>query len=205
MISKKNLDSQSNDFLETFSLYSLQDNYDFIYKRNKKRKKKKNKINQFNEKIINNKIIKENKKNKENNKLKNNPNTILKKSRNSVNSQKDIFIKRDNNFSEENRHLNKKINNTEIFKETINYRNKNQLKQQDSIISFCDLKNYLDDKNTNTIQSSNDQEKEKLDKNIELNNSKLEEFMEQIKEKLSTINKFLTTKVEIKIRKKMKN
>ena len=79
--------------------------------------------------------------------------------------------------------MNKKINNTEIFKETINYRNKNQLKQQDSIISFCDLKNYLDDKNTNTIQSSNDQEKEKLDKNIELNNSKLEEFMEQIKEK----------------------
>ena len=152
-----------------------------------------------NENNINNKDKeKKNKKNKENNKLKNNPNTILKKSRNSVNSQKDIFIKRDNNFSEENRHLNKKINNTEIFKETINYRNKNQLKQQDSIISFCDLKNYLDDKNTNTIQSSNDQEKEKLDKNIELNNSKLEEFMEQIKEKLSTINKFLTINFENK-------
>ena len=152
-----------------------------------------------NENNINNKDKeKKNKKNKENNKLKNNPNTIIKKSRNSVNSQKDIFIKRDNNFSEENRHLNKKINNTEIFKETINYRNKNQLKQQDSIISFCDLKNYLDDKNTNTIQSSNDQEKEKLDKNIELNNSKLEEFMEQIKEKLSTINKFLTINFENK-------
>ena len=152
-----------------------------------------------NENNINNKDKeKKNKKNKENNKLKNNPNTILKKSRNSVNSQKDIFIKRDNNFSEENRQLNKKINNTEIFKETINYRNKNQLKQQDSIISFCDLKNYLDDKNTNTIQSSNDQEKEKLDKNIELNNSKLEEFMEQIKEKLSTINKFLTINFENK-------
>ena len=152
-----------------------------------------------NENNINNKDKeKKNKKNKENNKLKNNPNTIIKKSRNSVNSQKDIFIKRDNNFSEENRHLNKKINNTEIFKETINYRNKNQLKQQDSIISFCDLKNYLDDKNTNTIQSSNDQEKEKLDKNIELNNSKLEEFMEQIKEKLSTINKFLTINYENK-------
>ena len=152
-----------------------------------------------NENNINNKDKeKKNKKNKENNKLKNNPNTILKKSRNSVNSQKDIFIKRDNNFSEENRHLNKKINNTEIFKETINYRNKNQLKQQDSIISFCDLKNYLDDKNTNTIQSSNDQEKEKLDKNIELNNSKLEEFMEQINQKLSTINKFLTINFENK-------
>ena len=152
-----------------------------------------------NENNINNKDKeKKNKKNKENNELKNNPNTIIKKSRNSVNSQKDIFIKRDNNFSEENRHLNKKINNTEIFKETINYRNKNQLKQQDSIISFCDLKNYLDDKNTNTIQSSNDQEKEKLDKNIELNNSKLEEFMEQIKEKLSTINKFLTINFENK-------
>ena len=152
-----------------------------------------------NENNINNKDKeKKNKKNKENNKLKNNPNTIIKKSRNSVNSQKDIFIKRDNNFSEENRQLNKKINNTEIFKETINYRNKNQLKQQDSIISFCDLKNYLDDKNTNTIQSSNDQEKEKLDKNIELNNSKLEEFMEQIKEKLSTINKFLTINFENK-------
>jgi hypothetical protein len=152
-----------------------------------------------NENNINNKDKeKKNKKNKENNKLKNNPNTILKKSRNSVNSQKDIFIKRDNNFSEENRQLNKKINNTEIFKETINYRNKNQLKQQDSIISFCDLKNYLDDKNTNTIQSSNDQEKEKLDKNIELNNSKLEEFMEQINQKLSTINKFLTINFENK-------
>ena len=152
-----------------------------------------------NENNINNKDKeKKNKKNKENNKLKNNPNTIIKKSRNSVNSQKDIFIKRDNNFSEENRHLNKKINNTEIFKETINYRNKNQLKQQDSIISFCDLKNYLDDKNTNTIQSSNDQEKEKLDKNIELNNSKLEEFMEQINQKLSTINKFLTINFENK-------
>ena len=152
-----------------------------------------------NENNINNKDKeKKNKKNKENNKLKNNPNTILKKSRNSVNSQKDIFIKRDNNFSEENRQLNKKINNTEIFKEAINYLNKNQLKQQDSIISFCDLKNYLDDKNTNTIQSSNDQEKEKLDKNIELNNSKLEEFMEQIKEKLSTINKFLTINFENK-------
>ena len=149
-----------------------------------------------NENNINNKD--KEKKNKKNNKLKNNPNTIIKKSRNSVNSQKDIFIKRDNNFSEENRHLNKKINNTEIFKETINYRNKNQLKQQDSIISFCDLKNYLDDKNTNTIQSSNDQEKEKLDKNIELNNSKLEEFMEQIKEKLLTINKFLTINFENK-------
>ena len=152
-----------------------------------------------NENNINNKDKeKKNKKNKENNKLKNNPNTIIKKSRNSVNSQKDIFIKRDNNFSEENRHLNKKINNTEIFKETINYRNKNQLKQQDSIISFCDLKNYLDDKNTNTIQSSNDQEKEKLDKNIELNNFKLEEFMEQINQKLSTINKFLTINFENK-------
>ena len=152
-----------------------------------------------NENNINNKDKeKKNKKNKENNKLKNNPNTIIKKSRNSVNSQKDIFIKRDNNFSEENRHLNKKINNTEIFKETINYRNKNQLKQQDSIISFCDLKNYLDDKNTNTIQSSNDQEKEKLDKNIELNNSKLDEFMEQINQKLSTINKFLTINFENK-------
>ena len=149
-----------------------------------------------NENNINNKD--KEKKNKENNKLKNNPNTIIKKSRNSVNSQKDIFIKRDNNFSEENRHLNKKINNTEIFKETINYRNKNQLKQQDSIISFCDLKNYLDDKNTNTIQSSNDQEKEKLDKNIELNNFKLEEFMEQINQKLSTINKFLTINFENK-------
>ena len=152
-----------------------------------------------NENNINNKDKeKKNKKNKENNKLKNNPNTILKKSRNSVNSQKDIFIKRDNNFSEENRQLNKKINNTEIFKETINYRNKNQLKQQDSIISFCDLKNYLDDKNTNTIQSSNDQEKEKSDKNIELNNSKLDEFMEQINQKLSTINKFLTINFENK-------
>jgi len=152
-----------------------------------------------NENNINNKDKeKKNKKNKENNKLKNNQNTIIKKSRNSVNSQKDIFIKRDNNFSEENRHLNKKINNTEIFKETINYRNKNQLKQQDSIISFCDLKNYLDDKNTNTIQSSNDQEKEKLDKNIELNNFKLEEFMEQINQKLSTINKFLTINFENK-------
>ena len=152
-----------------------------------------------NENNINNKDKeKKNKKNKENNKLKNNPNTIIKKSRNSVNSQKDIFIKRDNNFSEENRHLNKKINNTEIFKETINYRNKNQLKQQDSIISFCDLNNYLDDKNTNTIQSSNDQEKEKLDKNIELNNSKLDEFMEQINQKLSTINKFLTINFENK-------
>ena len=164
----------------------------------------KNTIPKFYKKVNNENNInskdkeKKNKKNKENNKLKNNPNTILKKSRNSVNSQKDIFIKRDNNFSEENRHLNKKINNTEIFKETINYRNKNQLKQQDSIISFCDLKNYLDDKNTNTIQSSNDQEKEKLDKNIELNNSKLEEFMEQIKEKLSTINKFLTINFENK-------
>ena len=156
------------------------------------------KVNNENNNINNKDKEKKNKKNKENNKLKNNPNTILKKSRNSVNSQKDIFIKRDNNFSEENRHLNKKINNTEIFKETINYRNKNQLKQQDSIISFCDLKNYLDDKNTNTIQSSNDQEKEKLDKNIELNNSKLEEFMEQIKEKLSTINKFLTINFENK-------
>jgi hypothetical protein len=155
-------------------------------------------VNNENNNINNKDKEKKNKKNKENNKLKNNPNTILKKSRNSVNSQKDIFIKRDNNFSEENRHLNKKINNTEIFKETINYRNKNQLKQQDSIISFCDLKNYLDDKNTNTIQSSNDQEKEKLDKNIELNNSKLEEFMEQIKEKLSTINKFLTINFENK-------
>ena len=156
------------------------------------------KVNNENNNINNKDKEKKNKKNKENNKLKNNPNTIIKKSRNSVNSQKDIFIKRDNNFSEENRHLNKKINNTEIFKETINYRNKNQLKQQDSIISFCDLKNYLDDKNTNTIQSSNDQEKEKLDKNIELNNSKLEEFMEQIKEKLSTINKFLTINFENK-------
>ena len=156
------------------------------------------KVNNENNNINNKDKEKKNKKNKENNKLKNNPNTILKKSRNSVNSQKDIFIKKDNNFSEENRHLNKKINNTEIFKETINYRNKIQLKQQDSIISFCDLKNYLDDKNTNTIQSSNDQEKEKLDKNIELNNSKLEEFMEQIKEKLSTINKFLTINFENK-------
>ena len=156
------------------------------------------KVNNENNNINNKDKEKKNKKNKENNKLKNNPNKIIKKSRNSVNSQKDIFIKRDNNFSEENRHLNKKINNTEIFKETINYRNKNQLKQQDSIISFCDLKNYLDDKNTNTIQSSNDQEKEKLDKNIELNNSKLEEFMEQIKEKLSTINKFLTINFENK-------
>ena len=164
----------------------------------------KNTIPKFYKKVNNENNInskdkeKKNKKNKENNKLKNNPNTIIKKSRNSVNSQKDIFIKRDNNFSEENRHLNKKINNTEIFKETINYRNKNQLKQQDSIISFCDLKNYLDDKNTNTIQSSNDQEKEKLDKNIELNNSKLEEFMEQINQKLSTINKFLTINFENK-------
>ena len=156
------------------------------------------KVNNENNNINNKDKEKKNKKNKENNKLKNNPNTILKKSRNSVNSQKDIFIKRDNNFSEENRHLNKKINNTEIFKETINYRNKNQLKQQDSIISFCDLKNYLDDKNTNTIQSSNDQEKEKLDKNIELNNFKLEEFMEQINQKLSTINKFLTINFENK-------
>ena len=156
------------------------------------------KVNNENNNINNKDKEKKNKKNKENNKLKNNPNTIIKKSRNSVNSQKDIFIKRDNNFSEENRHLNKKINNTEIFKETINYRNKNQLKQQDSIISFCDLKNYLDDKNTNTIQSSNDQEKEKLDKNIELNNSKLDEFMEQINQKLSTINKFLTINFENK-------
>ena len=54
MISKKYLDSHSNDFLETFSLYSLQDNYDFIHVGNdsikviKNKKKKSEETNETN-------------------------------------------------------------------------------------------------------------------------------------------------------------
>ncbi len=54
MISKKYLDSHSNDFLETFSFYSLQDNYDFIHVGNdsikviKNKKKKSEETNEIN-------------------------------------------------------------------------------------------------------------------------------------------------------------
>ena len=127
-----------------------------------------------------------------NNELKENKNKHLVVKRNkfcAVKSQNDIFKQKDNtNIEEISRNTNRKNTISSI---------NNQLIQQDSIISFCDLKNYSDGKNSNTNQSSNNQDKEKIDKKDNLNNLKLERSMEEINQKLSVINKFITNKYEL--------
>ena len=138
-----------------------------------------------------------------NHKKKNNYNSVINKSRNNgTNIQNDNISKRESKNYEGDEDKNNLINNAFRYSFSLsnninNNNNNTQIKQQDSIMSFCDLKKNLDDKKTNTDNSSGKKEKEKFDKvNLLL---KYEKSIDEINQKLSVINKFLTHNLYIKM------
>ena len=136
--------------------------------------------------------------NNKNNHSNNKVNKVIKRNRNNVKSQKDmsvkISIKKDENDNEDYENNN---NNTmtDINKENLNSLN-NQLKQQDSIISFCDLKNNLEENFSNINIFSND--RKRMSKNNILN-ANFEKYFEEINQKLNSINSFLTNNFDLKL------
>ena len=136
--------------------------------------------------------------NNKNNNSNNKVNKVIKRNRNNVKSQKDmsvkISIKKDENDNEDYENNN---NNTmtDINKENLNSLN-NQLKQQDSIISFCDLKNNLEENFSNINIFSND--RKRMSKNNILN-ANFEKYFEEINQKLNSINSFLTNNFDLKL------
>ena len=149
---------------------------------NKNIKAKENsKIEKYKEKI-NNENIKKNH---------NNIEDMNKNRKNIDKSQNDIF-------------KNKERKNSDIISRNSNRKNTissntNQLKQQDSVISFCDIKNYLDDKNNPTNFSSNIIENDKNEKNSTLKKLNIEKYMEEINQKLSLLNKYIINSNALKL------
>ena len=131
-----------------------------------------------------------------NNKISNN--AIINKSRNSNGkSNKDMSKKKESKDGEWEGQRKNLIHHT--FRDSLNNQNNIPLKQQDSIMSFCDFKNSLDEKQMNTERSSGNKEKEKIDKNNTLNVIKFEKSIEEINQKLSNINKYITNNLELKL------
>ena len=145
-------------------------------------------------------------------KIKNeNKNSKIKMKKNNTNDNKS----RNYNEQKQKEILNKKSGKNEemeikrkniinlTFRNSLNYHNNNnnnnnQLKQQDSIVSFYNSKNNIDDKLVNTIHSIESKDNENNDKNNILNLEKFEKSIEEINQKLSIINKFITSNLEHK-------
>ena len=106
------------------------------------------------------------------------------------NIQKDIIQKKERKSSDI-------IYRNSFRKNTISS-NSNQLKQQDSIISFCDIKNLLDEKNTRK-NSLNDIENFKNDLNGALKKLNIEKYMDEINQKLSILNKYIINSNELRL------
>ena len=148
---------------------------------------------------INNSSKKQIKKNENEIQRKNkNNNTNVNKSRNSnVKCDKDMVKKKESKEGEWEGQRKNVIHHT--FKDSLNYQNNIPLKQQDSIMSFCDFKNSLDEKEINTERSSGNKENESSIKNNTLNVKNFEKSIEEINQKLSNINKYITNNLELKL------
>ena len=147
---------------------------------------------------------KENEIKNKNNKIKNKINeTNENKSRNYIGkSQKDIAIKKSGKNEELNIKRKNIINLT--FRNSLNYNNSNnnsnnnQLKQQDSLVSFYNSKNNIDEIQMNTINSLGNQDNEINDKKEILNLEKFEKSIDEINQKLSIINKVIINNLDFK-------
>ena len=148
---------------------------------------------------INNSSKKQIKKNENEIQRKNkNNNTNINKSRNSNGKcDKDMVKKKESKDGEWEGQRKNVIHHT--FKDSLNYQNNIPLKQQDSIMSFCDFKNSLDEKQINTERSSGNKENENSFKNNTLNVKNFEKSIEEINQKLSNINKYITNNLELKL------
>ena len=148
---------------------------------------------------INNSSKKQIKKNENEIQRKNkNNNTNINKSRNSNGKcDKDMVKKKESKDGEWEGQRKNVIHHT--FKDSLNYQNNIPLKQQDSIMSFCDFKNSLDEKEINTERSSGNKENESSIKNNTLNVKNFEKSIEEINQKLSNINKYITNNLELKL------
>ena len=148
---------------------------------------------------INNSSKKQIKKNENEIQRKNkNNNTNINKSRNSNGKcDKDMVKKKESKDEEWEGQRKNVIHHT--FKDSLNYQNNIPLKQQDSIMSFCDFKNSLDEKQINTERSSGNKENENSFKNNTLNVKNFEKSIEEINQKLSNINKYITNNLELKL------
>ena len=148
---------------------------------------------------INNSSKKQIKKNENEIQRKNkNNNTNINKSRNSNGKcDKDMIKKKESKDGEWGGQRKNVIHHT--FKDSLNYQNNIPLKQQDSIMSFCDFKNSLDEKEINTERSSGNKENESSIKNNTLNVKNFEKSIEEINQKLSNINKYITNNLELKL------
>ena len=149
---------------------------------------------------INNSSKKQIKKNENEIQRKNkNNNTNINKSRNSNGKcDKDMVKKKESKDGEWGGQRKNVIHHT--FKDSLNYQNNIPLKQQDSIMSFCDFKNSLDEKEINTERSSGNKENESSIKNNNMLNVKnFEKSIEEINQKLSNINKYITNNLELKL------
>ena len=159
------------------------------------------KICKFNHKnSLSNQVLKVIKKDDKENKNKKDKliinNNLINKSRNN----NVIFKKKESkNNTEGDGDKNCITNNT--FRDSFNNwnNNNNQLKQQDSIVSFCDLKKNLNDRRPSFNPSSINQEKDKNENSTILNNLKFEKSIEEINQKLSVINKLLTNGSNLKL------
>jgi hypothetical protein len=148
---------------------------------------------------INNSSKKQIKKNENEIQRKNkNNNTNINKSRNSNGKcDKDMVKKKESKDGEWEGQRKNVIHHT--FKDSLNYQNNIPLKQQDSIMSFCDFKNSLDEKQINTERSSGNKDNENSFKNNTLNVKNFEKSIEEINQKLSNINKYITNNLELKL------
>ena len=90
------------------------------------------------------------------------------------------------------------------FRNSLNYNNNNnnsnnnQLKQQDSLVSFYNSKNNIDEIQMNTINSLDNQDNEINDKKEILNLEKFEKSIDEINQKLSIINKVIINNLDFK-------
>ena len=127
-----------------------------------------------------------------------NKSSTVKRSRNkNLKSEKNIFKKKESKNGELDVERKNIIYHT--FRDSLNNSSNIPLKQQDSIMSFCDLKIPLNEKQENTIHSSENKEKEISDKNNILNVINFEKSIEEINQKLSNINKYITNNLELKL------
>ena len=115
-----------------------------------------------------------------------------------VNYRKNSFEKNQKDIIQKKERKSSDIIYRNSFRKNTISSNSNQLKQQDSIISFCDIKNLLDEKNTRK-NSLNDIENFKNDLNGALKKLNIEKYMDEINQKLSILNKYIINSNELRL------
>ena len=117
-----------------------------------------------------------------NNKNKNISNTIFR-------NKKD----KDKNINKESNIFDEKYNSFDSNNDLLQYNRNNEIRHQDSVVSFSGIKNLSENKDINQFYLN-----ENSLNNIFNNNSKIEKSIEEINQKLSCINNFIINNYDLK-------